>query len=325
MEFESLIASFSQQSILIIGDVMLDTYIWGDVRRISPEAPVPVVEARSRTHAPGGAANVASNVAALGGTAHLGGVVGIDESADQFRAVLEENRVQSDGIQIDKNRPTTSKMRILAHSQQIARVDHESKAPLPADIEDALMSWIEQKLPTAGACILSDYDKGVVSPSLAQKMIDLARELHKPVIVDPKGADFSKYRGASVITPNIAEAERAARHEIRNDEDILAVSKLLLETIGIDRLLLTRGAQGMSLFSTSSLPFHLPTVAKNVYDVTGAGDTVVSTLALALAAGADIETASKLANLCAGIVVGKLGTARVSLDELRQELHGRLE
>ncbi len=322
LEFEELISLFPKQSILIVGDVMLDTYIWGDVRRISPEAPVPVVEARSRTHAPGGAANVASNVAALGGIALIGGIVGADEYADQFRIVLAENGVDSEGLLTDHHRPTTSKMRIIAHSQQIARVDQESKAPLSREMEDTLLEWVEKMLPMAGSCILSDYDKGVVSASLAQKIILLAKQYHKPVVVDPKGADFTKYRGASVITPNISEAERATRREIRSDDDIIVVSKLLMDTMGIGRLLLTRGAQGMSLFSAEEPPLHLSTVAKNVYDVTGAGDTVVSTIAMALSAGADMQKAAKLANLCAGIVVGKLGTARVSLDELRQELHG---
>ncbi len=322
LDFDAIISKFPFQKILIVGDVMLDTYIWGDVRRISPEAPVPIVEARSRTHAPGGAANVASNVAALGGSANLSGVVGADEAADNFRAVLTENGVSAEGLQADSGRPTTSKMRIIAHSQQIARVDQESKLPLSEELERDIMAWFELHLPEAGACILSDYDKGVVSNSLAQKIICKAREWEKPVIVDPKGSDFSKYRGASVITPNLAEAERAARHEIHTDTDILEVSASLLNSTGIERLLLTRGAQGMSLFSNTEEPFHLPTVAKNVYDVTGAGDTVVSTLALALAAGADIQTAAKLANLCAGIVVGKLGTARVFLEELRLELHG---
>lgn len=317
-DVEPILSRFVGTKILIVGDVMLDEYVWGEVRRISQEAPIPVVEVQRRTYAPGGAANVATNVTGLGGLARIGGVVGQDEGANQLRRLLLESGVLVDGLLSDTERPTTLKTRIVAHSQQVVRVDMERRTPLSAELEEALLHWATTHLAEVGACVLSDYSKGVVSAEFSQRLIGLARERNKPIIVDPKSADFSRYRGATVITPNVLEAERAVKAEISGNEDLERVGRQLLDVLGDSQLLLTRGAQGLALFAPNADTLTIPAVARNVYDVTGAGDTVVSTLALALAAGATMEQAARLANRAAGIVVGKLGTARVTLSELQQ-------
>lgn len=312
----AILANFPGKCVLIVGDVMLDEYIWGEVRRISPEAPVPVVEAHRRTYAPGGAANTAGNVVSLGGRALLAGVVGRDQQAEKLFEALMQTSVDTDGLIVDDERPTTTKTRIVAHNQQVVRVDSEQRAPLRIELEDALLRWVEERLADADACVLSDYDKGVVSPRLAKHFIHLAREAGKPVIVDPKGTDYAKYRGATVVTPNVHEAERALNHQINSDSDLLEVAQRLLDILESSALLITRGSQGMSLFLNGAEVTHIPAVARNVFDVTGAGDTVVSALAMALAAGATLEQAARLANLAASIVVGKVGTATVTRDEL---------
>ena len=312
----TVLSAFLGTKVLVIGDVMLDEYVWGEVRRISPEAPVPVVECKRRSYACGGAANVANNVAGLGGQAMLGGVVGTDYSARHLREVLADCRVNGDGLLVDPDRPTTTKTRILAHGQQVVRVDSEARHALTAAGHRGMIEWVAQHIESAGCCVLSDYSKGLVSHALAQDVIALARDHHKPVVVDPKGTDYTKYRGATVITPNVQEAESATNSEVRCEGEVLEAGRRLLELLEGSAVLLTRGAEGMSLLIDGEAPMHIPTVARSVYDVTGAGDTVVGTLALALAAGASMAAAAHLANRAAGIVVGKLGTARVTLDEL---------
>jgi len=307
---------FAGKRILVVGDVMLDEYVWGEVRRVSPEAPVPVVEIRRRTHGPGGAANAAANVVSLGGRATLGGVVGEDRSAEQLREALCECGIKPDALVVDDGRPTTTKTRIVAHGQQLVRVDGEERMPLSLAMEDALLERAERCLRAASACILSDYDKGVVSGRLAKLLIAMARRENKPVVVDPKGMNFAKYRGATVITPNVREAERALDREMNGDGDVPELGRRLLDIVGPSAVLITRGAEGMSLFSSGAPPRYIPTVARNVFDVTGAGDTVVATLALALAAAVPLERAVQLANEAAGIVVGKVGTAAVTPGDL---------
>ncbi len=315
-----LLNNFARATVLLVGDVMLDEYVWGDVRRISPEAPVPVVEVRERSYMPGGAANVANNIAHLSGHVHLGGVVGRDDAGKRLRALLQDAQIDTEGLISDSTRPTTTKLRIVAHSQQLARVDSEKRHALDAQQEAALLQWANARMANVGACVLSDYSKGVLSPSLIRGLIDCARAHGKPVIVDPKGSDYTRYQGAAVITPNAHEAERATQIEIHSETDVQAIGDRLLELLPGSALLLTRGAQGMSLFVAGQLPVHIPTVGQSVYDVTGAGDTVISALALALAAGASLEEGARLANHAAGIVVGKLGTAPVTLEELRGEI-----
>jgi D-beta-D-heptose 7-phosphate kinase/D-beta-D-heptose 1-phosphate adenosyltransferase len=310
------LAALPGKRVLIVGDVMLDEYVWGEVRRISPEAPVPVVEISRRTYVPGGAANVASNVVSLDGRAILGGVVGGDPQAELLQAALEERGVGAEGLVVDDERPTTTKTRIVAHSQQVVRVDSEQRTPLRIELEETLLRWVEKRLVEADAFVLSDYGKGVVSTRLAERFIRLAWEAGKPVIVDPKGTNYAKYSGATVVTPNVHEAERAINHDIKDDADLLRVGQELLKILNGSAMLITRGAEGMSLLLNGADAVHIPAVARNVFDVTGAGDTVVSTLAVALAAGATLQQAARLANMAAGIVVGKVGTATVTLDEL---------
>lgn len=302
--------------VVIIGDVMLDEYLWGEVQRISPEAPVPIVEVHRRSHVPGGAANVAANVVSLGGQVVLGGVLGHDSQASLLRSALEERGVGVGGLITDDQRPTTVKTRIVASSQQVVRVDSERRDALQIELENRLLQWAEAQLDACAVCILSDYAKGVVSPRLAEHVISMARQANKPVIVDPKGTDYAKYRGATVLTPNIQEAERALHVKIDGNSDVLEAGRRLLQLLHGSALLITRGAQGMSLFLAPDQIVHIPAAARTVFDVTGAGDTVVSTLAIALAAELSLEDAAHLANKAGGIVVGKVGTTTVTLDEL---------
>lgn len=314
----NLVAALAGQRVLIVGDVILDEYLWGDVRRISPEAPVPVVEIRSRSVVPGGAANAAANVVSLGGKALLGGVVGRDQSAEQLKTALGRQGVDTGGLVSDAERLTTTKTRLIAHGQQVVRMDSEQRIPLPPPVEETLLRWVDSRLPEADACILSDYGKGVVSNRMAERLIRGARQLGKPVIVDPKGTNYTKYRGATVVKPNIHEVQQVLKEEIEDDNGLLEASRRLVGLLEGAAVLITRGSEGMSLFREGCAPLHIATVARRVFDVTGAGDTVVSTLAVALAAGSALEQAVHLANLTAGIVVGKRGTATVTLEELRE-------
>jgi D-beta-D-heptose 7-phosphate kinase/D-beta-D-heptose 1-phosphate adenosyltransferase len=313
---QSVLRAFPGKKVLVVGDVMVDEYIWGQVRRISPEAPVPVVEVQRRSYAPGGAANTAANIVALSGKVSLLGVVGRDHSADRLLDALRLRGVDTDGLIADDERPTTAKTRVIGHSQQVVRIDHEDVSTLPLAVENALLAAAEAALQTADACVLSDYAKGIVSPRFAEQFIRLVRTAGKPVVVDPKGTNFTKYRGATVVKPNLAEAGQVLNQTIAGMEQILAAGARLVEILGGSAVLLTRGAQGLSLFTPDAEPVHVSAEARDVYDVTGAGDTAVGTLALALAAQATLEQAARLANRAASIVVGKLGTATVSLPEL---------
>jgi D-beta-D-heptose 7-phosphate kinase/D-beta-D-heptose 1-phosphate adenosyltransferase len=326
---EELLKSLAGKRVLVLGDVMLDEYIWGDVRRISPEAPVPVVAVRRRTSVPGGAGNAALNVASLGGRVTLAGVVGPDVSGEKLMSALRRAGVALEGMVQDPQRATTTKTRIVAHQQHVVRIDEEELTPLAAPLEDQLLGWLERQLSQADACLLADYAKGVVSARLAQGFIGLARQAGKPVVVDPKGIDYAKYRGATVVKPNIEEARLVFPQDARRDNGLLDLAGALLRLLNepgdgaqgvgpapATAVLLTRGAEGMSLFAPGTPPLHIPSAAREVFDVTGAGDTAAGTLALALAAGAPLALAAQLANHAAGIVVGKVGTAQATVAEL---------
>lgn len=313
---KDIVEAFRERRVLVIGDVMLDEYIWGEVHRISPEAPVPIVEACRRTYAPGGAANVATNVASLGGQAFLCGVTGNDLLRGHLSRELLSQLVDTDGLIADDKRPTTTKTRVIAHNQQVVRVDSESRTLIRPDIEETLMRHISSIIETVDVCILSDYGKGVVTPYVAQQLIELAQAAGKQVLVDPKGSDYSRYRGATVVTPNVPEAEYAVNRRAANEAKLFEIAQELLDVLATSALLMTRGAQGMSLFVKGCDVFSVPASKRQVFDVTGAGDTAISTLALALAAGATLQQGARIANYAAGVVVGKLGTASLSLDEL---------
>jgi rfaE bifunctional protein kinase chain/domain len=313
---EVLVQRLAGARVLAVGDLMLDEYIWGHVSRISPEAPVPVVEVRGRTHVPGGAANVAAGIVALEGRALLAGVVGGDPQAEQLLRALEERGVDCGGVVADPTRSTTTKTRVIAHNQQVVRADSEERSPLAPEVESRLLDWVEREAGRADALVLSDYAKGVVSEGLARRVIELAEASGKPVVVDPKGRDYAKYRGATVLTPNVADAKRAAN--IAPDEfvELADVAYRLADVVPGSALLITRGSEGMSLISDDGL-LDVAATAQDVYDVTGAGDTVVAALAVALGSGLTLEESVRLANAAAGIVVSKVGTASVTLDELR--------
>lgn len=306
-------------TVLVVGDVMLDEYVWGEVHRISPEAPVPVVDIHERTARAGGAANAAAGVVALGGRALLAGVVGDDAPAEALLGALADTGVEPTGLIAEPGRPTTTKVRVVAHAQQVVRADSESRNPLPEDLETGLVNWVRDGMADADVLLISDYGKGVVSDAVAKASIDAARELDKPVVVDSKGIHYSKYRGATVITPNVHDAEKAANVHIEGEEHLREAAKRLSDACGGAALLITRGAAGMTLFSVEH-PLHVPAEAQAVYDVTGAGDTVVAVLAVALGRGMGLPDAVRLANAAAGIVVGKVGTSTVTLAELEERL-----
>jgi len=306
-------------SVLTIGDVMLDEYLWGEVQRISPEAPVPVVQVQRRSYVPGGAANAAASVVALGARAFLGGVVGADIHAEHLREALTNVDVSGEGLVVDSFRPTTTKTRVIAQSQQVVRTDAEDVSPLPPELELALLDWAAARLPEVGSIVISDYAKGVVSPTLAQRVIELAGQAAKPVVVDPKGTDYAKYSGATVITPNVHDAGRAANVHVREEADLLEVARRITAVCDGARLLVTRGAAGMTLFGPGARA-DISAEAHQVYDVTGAGDTVVAVLAVALGQGLALGDAVRVANVAAGIAVEKVGTATVTFAELEQRL-----
>jgi rfaE bifunctional protein kinase chain/domain len=314
----AILSRIKGKRVLIVGDVMLDEYIWGDARRISPEAPVPVVEVARQDAVPGGAANAAVGVVALGGSAALAGVVGDDDSAGRLRSRLEERGVDLDGLVKVPGRQTTTKRRIVAAAQQVVRADWETCEPVAPPVEVDIADWTRARLSSVDSVVLSDYSKGVVSEGLAAGLIDSATEHGLPVVVDPKGPDYSKYRGATVLTPNFREIEHASGRRIANPQDLRQAASELLGILGGAALLITQGAQGMSLFTSQrDEPLHIPASARHVFDVTGAGDTVVATVALCLASGATLIEAAQLATIAAGVVIGKVGTSTVDVQELR--------
>jgi D-beta-D-heptose 7-phosphate kinase/D-beta-D-heptose 1-phosphate adenosyltransferase len=312
-----ILEDFSKTKILVVGDVMLDRYWWGNVARISPEAPVPVVRLTETTLAAGGAANVAVNVCGLGAEPLLVGIVGADREADQVRDVLQKAGVAADHLVEISGRPTTVKTRVIAHSQQVARVDQEMEQDLDAAAEARLLTRLETLVPVADAIIVSDYAKGLLTERLLSSLLAMAVREGKKVLVDPKGKEYAKYRGAALITPNRREAAEACNFNENSENMVDRAGMALLDALAIDAVLITQGEAGMTLFRQTLEPVHFAAAAREVYDVTGAGDTVIATLATSLGAGADLETAVNLANVAAGIVVEQVGTSSISFSELR--------
>jgi rfaE bifunctional protein kinase chain/domain len=312
-----ILDKFAGKRILVVGDIMLDRYWWGDVSRISPEAPVPVVRLRRTSIAAGGAANVASNIAGLGAEPLLFGVIGNDSEADLVRDVLGGLNVSGDHMITAGDRPTTVKTRVIAHSQQVTRVDNETDAPLSAETEKLLAERIAEKIADCDAVVISDYAKGLLTDGILANVIAEATNAAKPLLVDPKGKDYTRYRGAAIITPNRREAAEACNfHD--GDGVVDRAGEKLIADIGINAVLITQGEHGMTLFRRGRDTVNFATAAREVYDVTGAGDTVIATLATAVAAGADLETATNLANIAAGLVVEQVGTTAIDLEELRR-------
>ncbi|HUL48379.1 MAG TPA: PfkB family carbohydrate kinase [Gemmatimonadales bacterium] len=311
---EALLAKMSGTRVVVLGDAMLDIYLTGDTERLSPEAPVPVVTVQGRRHALGGAANVAANVAAIGGEARLVAVVGDDQRADSLRGELAALRLPDRHLVTAPARPTTSKTRVVARGQQVVRIDEEVDEPISDRTEQLVVAELEHAMQDADALLIEDYNKGVLTPAVITCAMSLARRRGVPVVVDPKFKNFFAYRGATVFKPNRRELEQAMGAALDLAKaDALPTS---LEKIGVDNLLLTLGAEGMVLVSLNGQIAHIPAVAREVFDVSGAGDTVTAWMGTALAAGAGVREAAQLANYAAGVEVGKAGVATASPQEV---------
>lgn len=322
--FDDLLTQFPRRKILIFGDIMVDEYISGTVTRISPEAPVPVLEVEEESIRLGGAANVVANVRALGGQADLVGVVGADALGDRLIQEIEQIGVKSDGIVIDRSRRTTKKTRVVARGHHMVRFDREFTNELDDETRGRIGELIRDRLAHVDALIISDYGKGVVGSRLLEEVLPLARTRGVLTVVDPKINHFGLYRQVTVLTPNHREAAAAWGHPIRSEEEVVAAGRHLVDVLQSEGVLITRGGKGMSLFEADGRVTHIPAAAKEVFDVTGAGDTVVGAMALALGSKAAMVEAAEISNYAAGVVVGKRGTATVSLAELKRSL-GRKE
>ena len=309
-----IIQNFKSKRVLVLGDIMYDKYIWGNVARISPEAPVPVVEVVKDTSCLGGAGNVAQSLKSLDAFPLLVGVVGNDAEGKWIKENVPDER----GIFVDSLRPTTVKTRIIAHHQQVVRVDLEKKSPIPSQVEERIFDFIQKE--KYDGILISDYNKGILTESLVKKVLAFAQKKKIPVYVDPKIENFFLFSPVTLITPNHHEAARIVHHDCLTDSQVEKAGENILSRILTPYLIVKRGEQGMSVFEKGKKPHHIPTVAKEVYDITGAGDTVIATAALALLSGGSILEAAALANIAAGIVVGKIGTATVTSAELLASL-----
>ncbi len=322
---ERILDRFSKVEILVLGDVVLDEYLWGDVDRVSPEAPVPVVHLRDESTVLGGAGNVVRNVIALGGRCRFCSVVGDDVAGARVLDLLKELDVEVGGVVVVEGRPTTRKSRVVARGQQIVRFDRETLDAVPAGANRRLLRAWEERLETADAAVLEDYGKGLLTKRVIANVMRRAREADVPVAVDPK-VDLTSFKGAALLKPNLRETEALARLEIRDTRDLEAAVARLRRRIGPADIIVTRGSEGMTLFENASRKgVDVHTVAREVYDVQGAGDTTIAALELARAAGGSLLEAAVLANAAAGVVVGKTGTATVTRDELREILPEAIE
>ena len=316
-----IIEQFRNKKILVIGDVMVDKYIWGEVSRISPEAPVQVVNVLKESYLPGGAGNVTNNIASLGAKSFIVGIVGNDSAKDRLISELKARKVDTSGLVCDENRPTTQKVRVFAKNQQLLRFDYEKKGYADIHTQNNLFSFVSDKIEEMDAIIVSDYAKGVVTEDLMRRLIGLCNKKNKMVVVDPKPIHTKFYKNATLITPNYKEAHQMANfvEEDFSYEKIEKLGNKLLKELK-SNILITKGEKGMSLFEKGGNIKHIPTFAKEVYDVTGAGDTSVAVLTLALTVGASFEESAIIANHAAGITVSKIGTSAVYIDELEKSL-----
>lgn len=315
--FDHYLDNLSHTRMLCLGDIMLDCFIYGRVERISPEAPVPVFHMTHKTRAIGGAGNVVRNLSALGVETFFCGMMGEDAEGIELKKLINELPKTSGFLIEDVYRPTTHKIRYLAHNQQMLRADNESTLPLSSELQAQALQYFQTQLAFADGIIFSDYGKGMLPASLLKELLSLAKQAGKPVIVDPKGTDYSIYRGATVLTPNLRELAQATRMPVSKDEQIVEAALSLIHKYDIEAVLVTRSEQGMSLIHAGHDPFHIPTHAVEVFDVSGAGDTVIAAFSAALLSGASFEEAAYLANIAAGLVVAKVGTATVSSEEIR--------
>jgi len=331
---KKIITEFSKAKILVVGDLMLDEFIWGGVERISPEAPVPVVWAKKRNYAPGGAANVASNIASLGGKVTLVGVIGSDHNGQILKSELKKKKIDTRGIFAQAHRHTTLKTRIIAGHQQVVRVDWEDRNSIPLDLEARISGFINNNLKIFQAVIIEDYGKGIITPGLLGRIKPAIRKYKVITTVDPKEEHFDYYDSFTAITPNRNEAENAIRNlkikgsrtlnvsddKLISDKQLNLTGEELRRCLNLEAILITLGEHGMRLFEKGKAPHHIPTVAQEVFDVAGAGDTVIAAFTLALSQGASMVEAAHISNFAAGIVVGKLGVAVTTQDELTSRL-----
>jgi D-beta-D-heptose 7-phosphate kinase/D-beta-D-heptose 1-phosphate adenosyltransferase len=310
------LAAFAGKRIAVVGDVMIDRYYWGNVSRISPEAPVPVVEVETEQVRFGGAANVANNLKSLGGFPLLIGLIGDDHPGETFVEMLGQSNLDASGMVVDGGRPTTIKTRVIAAGQHVVRIDNESKAECPDHLQHRIIDAVKYRIHEIDAILVEDYNKGVVTSGVIQELLAVAKKYDKIITVDPKFNHFLDFKGVTVFKPNRRETEEVLGGRLRSDEEILRAGSRLLELLGAKNVLLTRGEKGMSLFESNGDVTHIRSGAEVVQDVSGAGDTVISTMTLALAAGAAIKDACRLANCAAAIVVGQVGIVPVTPTQL---------
>jgi len=318
-KLRSILSKFEHQRILVIGDIMVDEYIWGRVERISPEAPVQIVEVKKEVLTLGGAGNVIKNLRALGCDVSAASIIGNDFYGKWVLNRLKTLVVDAQSIFIDDSRPTTKKTRIIAAHQQILRLDKEARHFIRPENEEKLIEYLKKTIDKFSCILVSDYAKGVITPKVSNYAINLAKKNNKLIIVDPKGSDFSKYKGATLLTPNQKETEIACKTRVTNENSLIRSGIRLLNDLDLKSILITRGEEGMILIENKKNVYHIPTYAKEVFDVTGAGDTVLSTFGLSVSSGASHFESAKIANLAACIAVGKLGTAVVTKEEILKE------
>lgn len=315
---QSLFDRFEGKRIAVVGDLMLDRYYWGSVARISPEAPVPVVEVESESARLGGAANVANNIASLGGVPLMIGVIGQDDAGQALRSIIKESGLPIDGVLVDASRPTTVKTRVIAHHQHVVRVDKEVKEDIGEGIQEKILHVLKHHIDGLDAVIIEDYNKGVVVKSLIRELVEFARRKGKSITVDPKFHNFFEYKQVTVFKPNRKETEEALGVRLHDQHSVELAGQTLVKRLQAESVLLTLGERGMSLFERDGGTTHVPTAARKVADVSGAGDTVISTLTMALAAGASIKEASTLANFAGGVVCGEVGIVPIERTALYQ-------
>ena len=313
---KTIVSNFKNARVLVVGDLILDEFLWGDVSRISPEAPVPVVWVKNESFMPGGASNVANNLKSLGADVHLVGVIGDDERGAVLKGELEQKGIDTAGVFVDETRPTTLKTRVVAQHQQVVRIDREKIDHLSDCIISKMTDYIVETVERIDAVVIEDYGKGVIMPKLLSKVVPIARLKNKVISIDPKEEHFKYYKGISVITPNNHEASKAVGFAIKDDASLKKAGTSLLNKLNCKIVLITLGENGMAVFQKSKPMQHIPTVAQEVFDVSGAGDTVIASYTLSLTSGADPVQSAHIANCAAGIVIGKVGIAVVTPEEL---------
>jgi D-beta-D-heptose 7-phosphate kinase/D-beta-D-heptose 1-phosphate adenosyltransferase len=313
--------NFSKVKVLVVGDIMLDQYWWGSVNRISPEAPVPVVHLKQTSLVAGGAANVAVNIGGLKAKPFLVGIIGDDKEAELFPFLLNNSEISADYLIKLPNRQTSVKTRVIAHSQQVVRIDRESKLNLTNSEEDNIWERIKGLIENVDLVVLSDYNKGFLTEKLLKRLITTTTENNKFILVDPKGKNYSKYYGATILTPNLKEIIEACGMDESEPEILERAGRQLLEVLNLKALLITQGEEGMTLLEKNKKSTHLTARARKVYDVTGAGDTVIATLAVAIGAGLNLTDSSNAANIAAGIVVEQVGTSTINFNDLNDSIN----